>query len=126
MKINELLEEFQVTLYLFHGEIWERDGFYFPNIRTIYVNAELSEEKRNKVILHELGHINHNPKEYRRLLLQYENEADRFMIRELIKDYLKNNDLYDFNWLQFAKYYQISTTWGECMIQEEFRDIIGG
>lgn len=126
MKINDLLNEFKVTLFLFHGELWHRDGLYFPELRTIYVNAALSEEEREKVILHELGHINHDPKKYHRLLLQYENEADRFMIRELIKDYLKDNDVYDFNWLQFAKYHQISTVWGESMIQEEFRDIVGG
>lgn len=125
MKINELLEEYKVTLFLFHAEMWERDGLYFPDLRTIYVNAELSLEVREKVILHELGHINHDPKKYHQLLLQYENQADRFMIRELIKDYLKDNDVYNFNWLQFAKHHQISTTWGESMIQEEFKNIVG-
>lgn len=125
MKINELLDEYNVTLYIFHGDMWERNGFYFPDERIIYVNANLSQKEREKVILHELGHINHNPANYQRLLIQYENQADRFMVRELIKDYLSENDLYDFDWLRFANYYNISTTWGEQMIQEEFRNIVG-
>lgn len=112
MKINELLDEFRVTLFVFHGDMWERDGLYFPDLRTIYVNANLSTEEREKVILHELGHINHNPEHYHRLLLQHENEADRFMVRELIKDYLNDNDVYSFNWLQFAQLHNISTSWG--------------
>ncbi|MEQ9810189.1 ImmA/IrrE family metallo-endopeptidase [Streptococcus jiangjianxini] len=125
MKINKLLEEYKVTLFLFHAEMWDRNGLYFPDLRTIYVNATLSEAEREKVILHELGHINHDPKHYSRLLLKYENQADRFMIRELIKDYLKDNDVYDFNWLQFANSYQISTTWGQDIIIEEFGNIVG-
>ncbi|WP_024387644.1 ImmA/IrrE family metallo-endopeptidase [Streptococcus suis] len=125
MKINELLDEFQVTLFVFHGDMWERDGLYFPDLRTIYVNANLSTEEREKVILHELGHINHNPEHYHRLLLQYENEADRFMVRELIKDYLNDNDVYIFNWLQFAQLHNISTSWGQEMIIEEFYSLVG-
>ncbi|HFR3629131.1 TPA: ImmA/IrrE family metallo-endopeptidase [Streptococcus suis] len=125
MKINELLDEFQVTIFVFHGDMWERDGLYFPDLRTIYVNANLSTKEREKVILHELGHINHNPEHYHRLLLQYENEADRFMVRELIKDYLNDNDVYSFNWLQFAQLHNISTSWGQEMIIEEFYNLVG-
>ncbi len=36
MKIDELLEENKVTLFVFHSQEWERDGFYFPDLRTIY------------------------------------------------------------------------------------------
>ena len=124
MKINKLLEEYQVKLYIFHGDIWERDGFYFPDERIIYVNANLSLEEREKVILHELGHINHDPAYYSRLLIQYENQADRFMVRELIKNYLSENDVYDFDWLRFANYYKIATSWGQQMIQEEFNHLV--
>lgn len=124
MKINELLDEYQVTLFVFSETMWEREGFYFPDQRTIYVNANLSELEREKVILHELGHLKHDPAHYQRLLLKYENEADRFMVRELIKKYLAENDIYDFNWLRFAKSYNIATSWGQEMIQEEFRNLI--
>ena len=112
MKVNELLDEYQVTLYLFPETMWERRGFYFPDERIIYVNKDLSIEDREKVILHELGHINHDPANYKRLLYKYENEADRFMIRHLISE-------------ELAERHKISTTWGEDMIQEEFKNIVG-
>ncbi|MGQ7434365.1 ImmA/IrrE family metallo-endopeptidase [Streptococcus suis] len=124
MKINELLDEFQVTLFVFHGDMWERDGLYFPDLRTIYVNANLSTEEREKVILHELGHINHNPVNYSRCLLQYENQADRFMVRELLKEYLSKYDPNDFNWLYFAETNKIATSWGEQMILDEFNKLV--
>ena len=125
MKVNELLDEYQVTLYLFPETMWERRGFYFPDERIIYVNGDLPLEEREKVILHELGHINHNPAHYKRLLYKYENEADRFMIRHLISEELTQYEVSDFNWLQFAERHKISTTWGEDMIQEEFKKIVG-
>lgn len=105
--------------------MWERNGFYFPDERIIYVNANLSQEERERVILHELGHINHDPANYQRLLYKYENEADRFMVRHLIIEELKQCDVIDFNWLQFANRHKISTTWGEQIIQDEFRNIVG-
>ena len=87
--------------------MWERRGFYFPDERIIYVNGNLTQEEREEVILHELGHINRNPAHYKRLLYKYENEAS------------------EFNWLQFAERHKISTTWGEQMIQEEFYRLTG-
>jgi len=122
--VNELLDEYQVTLYLFPETMWERRGFYFPDERIIYVNKDLSIEEREKVILHELGHINHDPANYKRMLYKYENEADRFMIRHLISEELAQYEVSDFNWLQFAERHKISTTWGEDMIQEEFYRLI--
>lgn len=124
MKIDELLKENKVTLFVFYSQQWERDGFYFPDLRTIYVSAALSNADRERVILHELGHINHNPVNYSRCLLQYENQADRFMVRELLKEYLSKYDPNDFNWLYFAETNKIATSWGEQMIQEEFYKLV--
>lgn len=124
MKINNILKEYKIELFTFPETMWERSGFYFPDIRTIYVNQNLSDLEKEKVILHELGHINHDPKLYARLLIKYENEADRYMVRELIKKYLTTHDVIDFNWLQFAETYKISTTWGQQMILEEFKNLI--
>ena len=124
VKIDELLKENKVTLFVFHSQHWERDGFYFPDLRTIYVSAALSNADRERVILHELGHINHNPVNYSRCLLLYENQADRFMVRELLKEYLSKYDPNDFNWLYFAETNKIATSWGEQMIQEEFYKLV--
>lgn len=124
MKIDELLEEYKVKLFVYPHDMWDRPGLYFPDLRTIYISAALTKAERERVILHELGHINHNPVNYSRCLLQYENQADRFMVRELLKEYLSKYDPNDFNWLYFAKTNKIATSWGEKMILDEFNKLV--
>lgn len=123
MPEKELLEQFNVSLCEFDSSQWSRDGFLDPVNRVVYINRDLPAERRLKVILHELGHLEHNPKHYERLREKYEAQANRNMIHELLVDYLKSTDICDFNWVRFAAQYDISTTWGEAMIQDEFRKI---
>lgn len=123
MTENELLEQFNVSLCEFDSSQWPRNGFLDPINRVIYINGDLDPEIRLKVILHELGHLEHNSKDYERMREKYEAQANRNMIHELLVDYLKSTDIYDFNWVRFAAQYDISTTWGEAMIQDEFRKI---
>lgn len=123
MTENELLEQFNVSLCEFDSSQWPRNGFIDPINRVVYINKDLAPEIRLKVILHELGHLEHNSKDYERLREKYEAQANRNMIHELLVDYLKSTDIYDFNWVRFAAQYDISTTWGEAMIQDEFRKI---
>lgn len=123
MTENELLEQFNVSLCEFSSNEWSRDGVLDPVNRVVYINRDLAPEIRLKVILHELGHLEQNSKDYERLREKYEAQANRNMIHELLVDYLKSTDIYDFNWVRFAAQYDISTTWGEAMIQDEFRKI---
>lgn len=123
MPEKELLKQFNVSLCEFDSSQWPRDGFLDPVNRVVYINGDLPPEIRLKVILHELGHLEHNSKDYERLREKYEAQANRNMIHELLVDYLKSTDIYDFNWVRFAAQYDISTTWGEAMIQDEFRKI---
>lgn len=123
MNENELLEQFNVSLCEFSSNEWPRDGFLDPVNRVVYINGDLAPEIRLKVILHELGHLEQNSKDYERMREKYEAQANRNMIHELLVDYLKSTDIYDFNWVRFAAQYDISTTWGEAMIQDEFRKI---
>ena len=123
MPEKELLEQFNVSLCEFDSSQWSRDGFLDPVNRVVYINRDLSPETRLKVILHEIGHLEHNSKDYERLREKYEAQANRNMIHELLVDYLKSTDIHDFNWVRFATQYDISTTWGEAMIQDEFRKI---
>lgn len=120
---KELLEQFNVSLCEFSSNEWSRNGFLDPINRVVYINGDLAPDARLKVILHELGHLEHNSKDYERLREKYEAQANRNMIHELLVDYLKSTDIYDFNWVRFAAQYDISTTWGEAMIQDEFRKI---
>lgn len=123
MTENELLEQFNISICEFDSSQWSRNGFIDPINRVVYINRDLPTEIRLKVILHELGHLEHNSKDYERLREKYEAQANRNMIHELLVDYLKSTDIYDFNWVRFAAQYDISTTWGEAMIQDEFRKI---
>lgn len=123
MTENELLEQFNISICEFDSSQWPRNGFIDPINRVVYINRDLPSETRLKVILHELGHLEHNSKDYERLREKYEAQANRNMIHELLVDYLKSTDIYDFNWVRFAAQYDISTTWGEAMIQDEFRKI---
>lgn len=123
MTENELLEQFNVSICEFSSNQWSRNGFIDTINRVVYINGDLAPDTRLKVILHELGHLEHNSKDYERLRKKYEAQANRNMIHELLVDYLKSTDIYDFNWVRFAAQYDISTTWGEAMIQDEFRKI---
>lgn len=123
MTESELLEQFNVSICEFNSSQWPRNGFIDPINRVVYINGDLDPEIRLKVILHELGHLEHNYKDYERMREKYEAQANRNMIHELLVDYLKSTDIYDFNWVRFAAQYDISTTWGEAMIQDEFRKI---
>lgn len=123
MTENELLERFNISICEFSSHEWPRNGFLDPINRVVYINKDLDPEIRLKVILHELGHLEQNSKDYERLREKYEAQANRNMIHELLVDYLKSTDIYDFNWVRFAAQYDISTTWGEAMIQDEFRKI---
>lgn len=123
MPEKELLEQFNVSICEFDSSQWSRNGFIDPINRVVYINGDLDQDTRLKVILHELGHLEHNSKDYERLREKYEAQANRNMIHELLVDYLKSTDIYDFNWVRFAAQYDISTTWGEAMIQDEFRKI---
>lgn len=123
MTENELLEQFNVSLCEFDSSQWPRNGFIDTINRVVYINGDLDQDTRLKVILHEIGHLEHNSKDYERMREKYEAQANRNMIHELLVDYLKSTDIYDFNWVRFAAQYDISTTWGEAMIQDEFRKI---
>ena len=123
MTESELLEQFNVSICEFNSSQWPRNGFIDPINRVVYINGDLDQDTRLKVILHEIGHLEHDSKNYERMREKYEAQANRNMIHELLVDYLKSTDIYDFNWVRFAAQYDISTTWGEAMIQDEFRKI---
>lgn len=122
---RETLKKYNITIYLFDDDLWERDGIYIHELRTMFIKKSLSNEKIHQIILHELGHINHNPKNYERLLLKYENQANRFMICKLIEKALDQlDDPRDFNYLGFMEYHDLHTMTDEIMVKEEFAKIM--
>lgn len=113
---KELLEQFDVSLCEFDSTQWPRNGFIDPVNRVIYINRDLAPEIRLKVILHELGHLEQNSKDYERLREKYETQANRIMIHEL----LKNEDLDDFNYLRFMEKYNLTTICDETFVKDEY------
>jgi orf122 gp len=116
MPEKELLEQFNVSLCEFDSSQWPRDGFLDPVNRVVYINRDLSTERRLKVILHELGHLEHDPKHYERLREKYEAQANRDMIRGL----LENESLDDFNYIHFMEKYNLTTICDETFVKNEY------
>ena len=86
MTESELLEQFAVSLCEFSSNEWPRNGFIDPINRVVYINGDLDRDTRLKVILHELGHLEHNSRDYERLREKFEVQANRNMIHELLKN----------------------------------------
>ena len=86
----------------------------------VYINRDLPTERRLKVLLHELGHLEHDPKHYERLREKYEAQANRNMIHEL----LKNENLDNFNYKQFMKKYKLTTICDETFVKNEYLKLI--
>ena len=120
MTESELLEQFGVSVCEFSSSEWPRDGFLDPVNRVVYINGDLSPEIRLKVILHELGHLEHDSKHYERLREKYEAQANRNMIHEL----LKNENLDDFNYVHFMETYKLKTIADEAMVKEEYLALV--
>ena len=116
MPEKELLEQFNVSLCEFDSSQWPRDGFLDPVNRVVYINRDLPVERRLKVLLHELGHLEHDPKHYERLREKFEAQANRTMIHEL----LKNENLDDFNYLHFMEKYNLTTICDETFVKNEY------
>lgn len=116
MTENELLEQFNVSICEFDSSQWPRNGFIDPINRVVYINKDLDPEIRLKVILHELGHLEQNSKDYERLREKYEVQANRIMIHEL----LKNENLDDFNYLHFMEKYNLTTICDETFVKDEY------
>ena len=113
---KELLEQFGVSICEFSSNEWPRNGFLDPINRVVYINEDLDPEIRLKVILHELGHLEQNSKDYERLREKYEVQANRIMIHEL----LKNENLDDFNYLRFMEKYNLTTICDETFVKDEY------
>lgn len=116
MTEKELLERFNVSICEFSSSQWPRNGFLDPINSVVYINKDLAPEIRLKVILHELGHLGHNSKDYERLREKYEAQANRDMIRGL----LKNESLDDFNYVRFMKKYNLTTICDETFVKHEY------
>lgn len=116
MTEKELLEQFNISICEFDSSQWSRNGFIDPINRVVYINGDLDQDTRLKVILHELGHLEQNSKDYERMREKFEVQANRTMIHEL----LKNENLDDFNYLHFMEKYNLTTICDETFVKNEY------
>lgn len=92
----------------------ESDGCYIEEEHIIFVNCSLSQEDRRKTIYHEIKHVVDH-KEFIELYkifyfrTKMEYEADRFMIENLVYDFLSecHIDPYQINIFSFMDYYEL-------------------
>lgn len=126
MNIEELVDSHGVTLAYFDNEFWHRPGVYIKEINIIFINRELSEDAKKRVIYHELGHLKHSTALYKNNHTRCENEANRNMIHKLLEEELAlSDDHQSFNYIQFMQKYELKTVTDEMMVIDEYYELIG-
>lgn len=126
MTIEELVDSHGVTLAYFDNELWHRPGIYIKDINIIFINRELSENAKKRVIYHEFGHLDHSAEAYRNNHVKCENEANRHMIHKLLEEELAASDDHkSFNYLHFMKKHKLKTVTDELMVIDEYYELIG-
>lgn len=125
MTIEEICDSEGVTLAYFDNDLWKRPGMIISDMRIIFVNKSLTREAQKRVILHELGHLNHTKANYTINQIKCENEANRAMIHDLLREELDKIDKEDFNYLNFMERHKLKTTTDEIMVIDEFYRLVG-
>ena len=123
MTIEELVDSNGVTLAYFDNELWQRPGMIIDELKIVFVNKALSEEAQKRVILHEIAHLNHSKAQYTINPIKCENEANRAMIRALIREELDEG--HEFNYIRFMDRHNLKTTTDEIMVVDEYISLIG-
>ncbi|RKW04592.1 MAG: ImmA/IrrE family metallo-endopeptidase [Streptococcus sp.] len=125
-KEKELLEQYEASLYTFEPDQWAGRSFYDADTRTIFLNNSLSPTERHRVLLHELGHLEHIGSIYRHSAMRCENEAIRHMIHKLLEEELASSDDHQpFNFLRFMQKHKLKTIIDEMMVIDEYFELIG-
>lgn len=123
MRLEDICHEAGVTLAYFDNELWQRPGMIIDELKIVFVNKSLSEEAQKRVILHEIAHLNHSATQYTINPIKCENEANRAMIRALIREELDEG--HEFNYIRFMDRHNLKTTTDEIMVVDEYFSLIG-
>ena len=118
MRLEDICHEAGVTLAYFDNELWQRPGMIIDELKIVFVNKSLSEEAQKRVILHEIAHLNHSKAQYTINPIKCENEANRAMIRALIREELDEG--HEFNYIRFMERHKLKTTTDEIMVVDEY------
>lgn len=109
----------------FDGRETGNSGLYIQPHDTIFINAYLDDIDKKKVLYHELGHVGQYLENYQRLREKFEAQANRKMLKGLLRDYLKELDNPEqFNISRFMECYRLNSIRDEIIICEEFKKLI--
>ncbi len=125
MRLEDICNEAGVTLAYFDNDLWPRHGMIISDLKIIFVNKSLTREAQERVILHELGHLEHTEANYIINPLKCENEANRAMIHALLKEELEAGDASEFNYVHFMERHELKTTADELMVIDEYYRLVG-
>jgi phage protein len=123
MRLEDICHEAGVTLAYFDNDLWQRPGMIIDELKIVFVNKSLSKEAQKRVILHEIAHLNHSKAQYTINPIKCENEANRAMIRALIREELDEG--HEFNYIRFMERHKLKTTTDEIMVVDEYFSLIG-
>lgn len=123
MRLEDICHDAGVTLAYFDNELWQRPGMIIDELKIVFVNKSLSKEAQKRVILHEIAHLNHSKAQYTINPIKCENEANRAMIRALIREELDEG--HEFNYIRFMERHKLKTTTDEIMVVDEYFSLIG-
>ena len=126
MTEKELLEFYNLSLCEFHPDEWGGTGFIVKEINTIFVNSSLDEVERKKLLLHEIGHLDHYESLYKHAPLVCENQADSFMIGQLVAEEVAEYGIEAFDKVRFMDKHRLKTTTEEVIIEKEIERIYYG
>lgn len=108
-QIEMMLSELGVKVE--ERENLDADGHYVAYMNTIVIKANLSKYRRQRTLLHELGHASKHHDNYFLYNLAFslhskmEYEADRFMIENLLDSYIAKSELepHNINYMKFIE-----------------------
>lgn len=112
-------------LFYFDGRETDNKGFYDYDYDVIFINAYLDDIDKKKVLYHELGHVGQYLENYQRLREKFEAQANRKMLKGLLRDYLRElDDPEQFNISRFMEHYRLNSIRDEIIIYDEFKKLI--
>ena len=125
MTIEEICDSEGLTLACVENDLGKRPGKIISDLKIIFINKSLTREAQKRVLLHELGHLNHTEANYIINPIKCENEANRAMIHELLREELDQIDKEDFNYLNFMERHKLKSVTDELMVIDEFYRLVG-
>ena len=127
MTIKDIEQKFGIRVRYFDGNlIPDEPGFFNKELGVAFISNQLNEKDKIKVLLHEVGHMEHTSYQYELFRTKCELQADKNMIFHLVEETLKTlDDVTEFNYLNFMKYYNLSTITDEVVVREAYHSLVG-